>query len=189
MLADRTPDAASRQLVRTLGTVTSCVTLARPTVAPHDGNSGNVSVAEFPAAASLRSPAGGPAGLLLDIAYGFEVVEAPHASLRQRWQVATRMYEYSLLDHDHTELLAYHWQPGPDFDGPDHPHVHISAALDARVDAVTRREIGLDKLHIATGHVFLTAFVRMLITEFGVAPLRHDWRETLDRVEAEAALD
>jgi hypothetical protein len=32
--------------------------------------------------------------------------------------------------------------------------------------------------------VSLAAFVRMLITEFGVAPLGHDWRETLDRVES-----
>lgn len=95
------------------------------------------------------------------------------------------MYEYRLLDHDHRELLVYHWQPGPSFAGPDHPHVHVSAALHAQVDAVTRREIGLDKLHVATGRVSLAAMVRMLITEFDIAPLRHDWRETLDRSELE----
>ncbi len=99
------------------------------------------------------------------------------------------MYEYRLLDRDHQELLVYHWQPGLRFLGPDHPHMHVSAALHAQVDARHRREIGLDKLHMATGVVSLAAFVRMLITEFGVSPLRHDWRETLDRVEAEAALD
>lgn len=172
-----------------LGAVASCVTLARPTVAPRARNSSNVRVAEFSAAASLRSPAGGPAGLLLDLAYGFDVVESVHAPLRQRWQAATRMYEYSLLDDSHRELLVYHWQPQSR--GPDHPHLHVSAALNAQVDAVTRREIGLDKLHIATGQVSLAAMVGMLITEFGIAPLRHDWRETLDRADLElrAAFD
>lgn len=95
------------------------------------------------------------------------------------------MYQYRLLDHDHRELLVYHWQPGTEFQGPDHPHLHVSAALDAQVDAVTRREIGLDKLHIATGQVSLAALAWMLITEFGIAPLRHDWRTTLDRTDLE----
>lgn len=98
-------------------------------------------------------------------------------------------YSYHLEDVRERELLAYHWQPGPLFLGPDHPHVHVSAALTAQVDAQSRRQIGLDKLHLATGVVPLAAFVRMLITEFGAAPLRHDWRETLDRVEGEAAHD
>ncbi len=93
------------------------------------------------------------------------------------------MYQYRLLDHNHRELLAYHWQPGHAFAGPDHPHLHVSAALDAQLDAVTRRKIDLDKLHVATGQVSLAAMVRMLIIEFGIAPLRHDWRETLDRTD------
>jgi hypothetical protein len=82
------------------------------------------------------------------------------------------------------ELLAYHWHPDPDVAGPDFPHLHVSAALNAQVDAVNRREIGLDKLHLTTGVVTPTNFVRMLITEFGVAPLRHDWQDVLDRAEA-----
>jgi hypothetical protein len=94
------------------------------------------------------------------------------------------MYEYRLVDHNWRELLVYHWQPGATFLGPDYPHVHISASLDAQVDAVSRREIGLDKLHLITGRVSLAAFARMLITEFGIAPLRHDWRETLDQADA-----
>lgn len=94
------------------------------------------------------------------------------------------MYEYRLLDHNHTELLVYHWQPGPEFQGPDHPHLHVSAALHAQVDAVTHLQIDLDRRHIATGRVSLEAVVRMLITEFGIAPQRPDWRRTLDRTEA-----
>lgn len=99
------------------------------------------------------------------------------------------MYAFQLLDHHHEELLVYHWQPGPDFEGPDHPHLHVSAALNAQVDAVSRREFGLDKLHLPTGQVPLAAIVRMLITEFGIAPLRHDWQDILDRVEADAGFN
>lgn len=95
------------------------------------------------------------------------------------------MYEYRLLDHHQTELLVYHWQPGPDFAGPDHPHLHVSASLSAQINAVDRQTIDLDRLHMATGRVSLEALVRMLITEFGIAPYRSDWRQTLDRTEEE----
>ena len=101
-----------------------------------------------------------------------------------RWQPKTIMYEYRLLDRDERELLVYHWQPGPDFLGPDHPHLHVSASLHAQVDAVTRQEIALDKLHLPTGQVTIAAIVRFLITEFGIAPLRDDWHEILTRADA-----
>ena len=91
------------------------------------------------------------------------------------------MYEYKLLDKRHRELLVYHWQPGPGYRGPDIPHLHISSSLTAWTDAVSRQEIGLDTLHVATGHVLLADVVQMLITEFGVAPQRHDWRPILTR--------
>ncbi|MBA3276849.1 MAG: hypothetical protein H0T72_13785 [Chloroflexia bacterium] len=148
-------------------------------------------VAELADPLSLRSPVGGPRGLLLDIAYVFIVEGIGQARFRPRSRVVTRMYEYRLLDHHHKELLVYHWQPGPGARGPDHPHLHISAALHAQVDAVTRREIGLDKLHVETGRVSLEAVIRMLITEFRVALRRHDWRETLDRTRPDlnASLD
>lgn len=112
------------------------------------------------------------------------IVEAERSPLRRQWRVTTRMYEYRLLDHLHQELLTYHWQPGPDFEGPDHPHLHVSTEPNVQVDALTRRGIDLDKLHVATSRVSLEAIIRMLITEFRVAPQRHDWRETLDRTEA-----
>jgi hypothetical protein len=61
--------------------------------------------------------------------------------------------------------------------------LHVSAALSARVDAINTRSIDLDKLHIATSRVSLAAIIRMMITEFRIAPQRSDWRETLDRAE------
>jgi hypothetical protein len=122
-----------------------------------------------PAPASLRSPGGGPLGLFLDVAHVFE----------------TRMYEYRLLAYDQAELLVHHWQPGPDFAGPDHPHVHVSAALRLRWDHRREDAVDLDANHLATGRLSLEAVVRLLITEFGVAPQRSDWRDTLDRTEAQ----
>jgi hypothetical protein len=94
------------------------------------------------------------------------------------------MYEYRLLDHHHKELMVYHWQPGSEFAGPDQPHLHVSAALQAQIDAQTAQTIDLDRRHVATGRVSLEAVVRMLITEFQIAPQRSDWQRTLDRTEA-----
>ena len=84
------------------------------------------------------------------------------------------MYQYRLLDHIERELLVYHWQPGSAYLGPDHPHLHVSASLNAQTSAVDRQSIDLDKLHLATGRVSLASVVRMLITELGIAPRRHD---------------
>lgn len=169
----------------------SGVTGQRLVVSPRTRRKGGHLFAAVPAPVPLRSSLGGSTGLFLDITLAFEIVETDRAQSRPRLRVATRMYQYRLLDYHHRELLVYHWQPGAGFRGPDHPHMHISAALNAQVDAVTRREIGLDKLHVETGPVSLEAFIGMLITEFGVAPRRHDWRETLDRTgpDLNAALD
>jgi hypothetical protein len=67
--------------------------------------------------------------------------------------------------------------------GPDFPHLHVSASLDAQVNALTRLRIDLDKVHLPTGLVSLQAFVRMLIAEFGVRPLRADWQDRLNLPE------
>ena len=93
------------------------------------------------------------------------------------------MYQYRLLDHFDRELLVYHWQPGPDFLGPDHPHLHVSASLSTQTSALERRSIDLDKLPLATGRVSLASVVRMLFTEFGIATRRHDRAEVLDHAE------
>ncbi len=64
------------------------------------------------------------------------------------------------------------------------PHLHVSAALNAQTDALTRREIDLDKRHLPTGQVSLSTVIRALIADFDIAPQRQDWRETLDRAGA-----
>lgn len=146
---------------------------------PYESNT-----AAFPEPVSLRSPAGGPSGLFLDVVHMFAIIEADRSRFQRQWRATTRRYEYRLLDHDHTELLVYHWEPGDEFGGPNHPHVHVSATLNAQIDAVNERSIDLHGLHVATGRVSLETIVRMLIEEFAIAPRRHDWRETLDRTEA-----
>lgn len=123
--------------------------------------------------------------MFLDVMHIITLVEVEHLRHRRQWHVTTKMYEYRLLDHRLEEQLVYHWQPGPDFAGPDHPHVHVSATLDVQIDALSRRAIDLDKLHIPTGRVTLQDMIRMLITEFQVAPRRPDWRETLGRMASE----
>lgn len=95
------------------------------------------------------------------------------------------MHQYRILGRDERELLTYHWQPGTAFLGPDHSHLHVSAALAAQVTTLETESIDLSRRHLATGMVSLAAVVRMLIEEFGVAPVRSDWREVLSTAEAE----
>jgi hypothetical protein len=175
----RSPDVAARQFHETLGSVTSCVTAQRLRASRSLPDPDQLRSVRFDEPSSLRAPSGGPGGLFLDAFLLFAIVP-----IGRRWQAAVRMYQYRLLDQQHAELLVYHWQPGAEFSGPDHPHIHVSATLNARTDALTTRAIDLDRRHVVTGQVSLAAVVRMLIEEFDVAPQRHDWRETLDRAEA-----
>jgi hypothetical protein len=133
---------------------------------------------------SLRHVNGGPSGLFLDLVHVFTIVEVDLHRIPRQWRTTTLMYEYRLLDRDMRELLVYHWQPGASHRGPDHPHLHVSASLTARIDARSDQQIGLDKLHLPTGRVSFESVVRMVIEEFEIAPRRNDWRETLERTES-----
>jgi len=183
-LAARSSELAVRLLHQELSSALSCVSLQRFAVLTPSAE-GTLLDIQLPDSIRLRLATGGPSFLNLDASFQVETFEDTHQPLRRRWNARIRMYSMTLLDAHNRELLTYHWHPGTFFLGPNHPHIHVSAALDAQVDAVTRREIELDKLHLVTGIVSLAAFVRMLIAEFGVAPLRHDWRETLDRTDRE----
>jgi hypothetical protein len=118
---------------------------------------------------------------MLSITHVFAIVRAEPVRGRERWRITTRMYEYSLLDHDATELLVYHWQPDTD---PDYPHIHVSAALHVRTAALEdKRPIDLDGLHLPTGRISLEAVVRMLITQFHIGYRHADWGARLARTE------
>jgi hypothetical protein len=181
----RRPEIAARRFLEALGSATSCVTTQRLTTLRTYLTPAQTQTVRFTAPpVSLRAPSGGPRGLLFDVSYIFATTEAPEVvHVRRHWRVVTRMYQYRLFDHARRELLVYHWQPGDEFLGPDHPHVHVSAALSAQIDALEFESIDLGRRHLVTERVSLAAFVRMLIEEFGVAPLRSDWRKTLGRTE------
>lgn len=93
--------------------------------------------------------------------------------------IAMRSYRISLLDRNGREALAWHWQPGSEYAGPDHPHLHVSAAVGFPDGRGHRTTVDLDKLHLPTGPVSLAGIVRMLVEEFGVQPIGGDWRERL----------
>ena len=98
---------------------------------------------------------------------------------RRPASVETEAYMYALRDRRGVELLAWHWQPGPRFLGPDHPHMHVSASMRPWANDAERGLLPLDKMHLPTGPVSLAAVVRTLIDEFGVRPLLPDWRGRL----------
>jgi len=122
---------------------------------------------------------------MLDLWHEYRIVPGAGPERPQSWRVSTTGYEYRLLDSIERELVVFHWQLGPTFRGPDHPHLHLSASLVARVSATATRELPLDRLHIPTGRITIDAVVRMLVAEFGVAPVVPDWERRLARTEAE----
>lgn len=84
------------------------------------------------------------------------------------WRVERTAYFYQLYASRSEELLGFHWHP--ETPGPTQfPHLH--AASDTAPLS--------HKTHVPTGFVSLGAVVRLLITEFGVPPLRDDWQTTL----------
>ena len=89
------------------------------------------------------------------------------------------------------ELLVWHWQPGNDFDGPDRPHLHVSAKLTIALSTHDRDQtigLDLDRLHLATGRVTIEAVIRTLIEDFSIEPQHlsqgRRWEQVLDHAEA-----
>lgn len=89
------------------------------------------------------------------------------------WQVEIAAYQYTLLDLDQREILAFHLHP----EGPSRvitPHLHLGAgAGQLRTD--------LAAAHIPTGPVSLAAVARLIIEGFSVRPRRANWDATLRR--------
>ena len=76
------------------------------------------------------------------------------------------------------------WHPSsahPEFH--QHPHLHIGAELVRPGLQIAPKDV--HKVHVPTGYVTLPMFVRMLIEEFGVEPLRDDWDARLRELESE----
>ena len=95
------------------------------------------------------------------------------------WRVTIVAYQYTLLDADHREIVAFHLHP----EGSSHvttPHLHLGAgAGQLRAD--------LAAAHIPTGPITLAAVVRLSIEGFAARPLRRDWDRVLRRCDDELA--
>jgi hypothetical protein len=89
------------------------------------------------------------------------------------WKVSTAAYYYALHGTKEREFLAFHWHP--EAEGRTDPHLHIYAPSNI-VDFLT-------KVHLPTGRIALEQFLRFLIVELKVKPLRDDWESVLKRTE------
>jgi hypothetical protein len=81
-------------------------------------------------------------------------------------------YMFALDDADGKEILAYHWHPSG-LGRRREPHLHLGAGA----------QVGLQPLgtaHRPTGMVALHEFIRLLIADLGVRPIRSDWQDILE---------
>lgn len=97
---------------------------------------------------------------------------------RDRYSVQITTYHYYLLDSQGREIVAYHWHPGG-VSPVTVPHMHLSSRI-GRLDVGPGFDpAALGEMHLPTGFVTLADLVRLLITEFGIAPRRADWETIL----------
>lgn len=105
-----------------------------------------------------------------------ECETVPPRAGERTWRLKVRSYWYYLYaDVTRTqEILAYHWHPDAVI---KHAHLHPGPAMMRGLDWVRT-------LHLPTGEVAIGDFIAMLITDFGVRPLRSDWERVLEPVRA-----
>jgi hypothetical protein len=113
---------------------------------------------------------GGIGRLSLSLALGYRVGEA--GVRRGAWQVSIVSYAFRLGVEGGSEIIAYHWHPQGRSQVTT-PHLHLGAGAQ-----VGKAELA--RAHLPTGPVAVQDFLRMLITDFGVRPLRRDWEDILE---------
>ncbi len=124
---------------------------------------------------------------MLAVMHDYVVVPSPAPALAYR--VQTTRYRYEIQDSLERELLAFHWHPSGR-SNVVHPHLHLSGRLPPLDIGPRDAPIALGEMHLPTGGlVTLTDVVRLLITEFGVAPRRADWAAVLADVGDPLASD
>lgn len=90
------------------------------------------------------------------------------------WEARTVGYYYALENEAGQEIIAYHWHPGSAIGSvPDYPHLHLGAG-----SRISFRE--LQQAHVPTGYVSLADFLRLVISDFQIKPLRDDWSRVLE---------
>lgn len=86
------------------------------------------------------------------------------------WEARIASYFYA-IEHDGSELLAYHWHP-QGHSRITGPHLHVRGSREVEGQP-------LGKLHLPTGTIRLEDIVALAISELGAEPLHEDWRRVL----------
>jgi hypothetical protein len=107
--------------------------------------------------------------------HAYDLVSSQEQS-RSRWVVRLAGYSYAVVGSQGGEIVVFHWHP----DGRSpitEPHLHVKGTI-AGVD--------LSKAHVPTGMVSIPSFLRFLIRDLGIEPLRPDWEPILAAPPIEA---
>jgi hypothetical protein len=158
-LAGKTPYQAVRNFLDPLQRAVSCVYHA---VIHHGGREYEVNTGPYALViGGVRRLKRNPP-LTLDIRMQYKIVEA--SGDRGPYKVKITAYMYIVEDHRGHELFSYHWHP----DSPEvkFPHLHVEHPT-------------LKKAHLPTGRISLEEVLRLLITDFGVCPLKSNRDEIL----------
>ena len=83
------------------------------------------------------------------------------------WRVKTEGYIYRLDDEQGQEIISYHWHPLTG--NIVYPHLHFKRTP----------YLQIQKGHVPTGRIAIEFFVKYLIDDWGVKPLREDWELVL----------
>jgi hypothetical protein len=175
-VAGRNPAEAVRNFLDPLQQALSCIT--REPLYYHKGNDPS----SDPYSLALRNS---PVKLGRDklftfrIGQQFEVIKGE--GRLGPFKVQTLAYAYTLYaldkrDDREREIFSYHWHPrgqSPII----YPHLHLAQGA----------EVGRDDVrgaHFPTGRISLEEVLRLVIEEFHVKPLRHDWADILQRTKA-----
>ena len=95
-----------------------------------------------------------------------------------RFEVRTTAYGYRVIDSLQREVVAFHWHPSG-ASPVTLPHMHLSSRI-GRLDlGAGFAPAALGEMHLPTGYITLADVVRLLITEFDIAPRRADWAAIL----------
>lgn len=166
-MAGKTPYQAVKSFLAPLQLSVSCVSHA---VIQHGGreyepNAGPYALVVGGECRLRRDPS-----LTLDIRMQYKIVEA--LGDRGLYKVTITAYMYIVDDHRGHEVFSYHWQP----DAPEvkFPHLHVEHPAFKRA-------------HFPTGRISLEEVLRLLITDFGVQPLKSDWNRILTKTHQKFA--
>lgn len=113
----------------------------------------------------------------LSIAHRYRVVLESDDESSGTYRVIPVGYAYTISNHQHREIIVFHWHPGQRSHEHD-PHIHIgSVVIDS--DSIDTGKT-FSRFHIPTGHVSIVQIVRLLLTDFNVVPNRQNWEAVLD---------